>query len=89
MVRKDIGLSFRYYLKKVVLNVSLVTLLASVVPIIAYLLLPDTIASMIIVIIVSLLSAGFVVFFLGLQTNEREFLISRVSGIIKKGKKND
>lgn len=89
MVRKDIGLSFRYYLKKVVFNVSLVTLLASVVPIIAYLMLPDSIASMIIVILVSLLSAGLVVFFIGLQRNEREFLISRVAGIIKKGKKND
>ena len=89
MVRKDIGLSFRVYLKNVVLKVSLVTLLASVVPIITYILMPDTIASMIIVILVSLLSAGVVVFFLGLQQNEREFLISRVAGIIKKGKKND
>ena len=89
MVRKDIGLSFHYYLKHIIINVCLVALLSSLMPIITYLLLPDTIASMILVIIVSILSAGVSVFFLGLQKNERNFLINRVFGIIKKEKKND
>lgn len=85
MVRKDIGLSFRYYLKSVLLNVSLVTIIASILPILMYLFMADTILSMIIVVLVSLLTSGISILYLGLRKTERDFLLGRIRGIIKKG----
>lgn len=84
MVRKDIGLSFWYYLKNVVLNVSIVTLISCLVPLLLYLQLPDTTTNMFVVIAVSLISAGVVILLLGLTKQERSFLLERVSKIVKK-----
>ena len=84
MVRKDIGLSFGYYLKNVILNVSIVTLISCLIPVLLYLQLPDTITNMIVVIVVSLLSAGVVIILLGLTKHERSFLFERVAKIVKK-----
>lgn len=84
MVRKDIGLSFRYYLKNVVLNITIVTLISIIIPVLLYLQLPDTITSMIAVVAVSLLSAGEAILLIGLTKHERAFLLERVLRIVKK-----
>ena len=87
MVRKDIGMSFRYYVKKVWINVSLVTLIACIAPFMVYYLLPENVPSMILIILVALISSGISVLFLGLNKSERIFLFDRILGFIKKDKK--
>ena len=84
MVRKDIGLSFRYYAKTVLFNVGIVTIIASIVPITLYHFMPDSISSMIIVVSVSLLSSGVSIWVLGLRKTERLYLLERLRGFIKK-----
>ena len=84
MVRKDIGLSFRYYLKSVVLNVSIVTFISCIIPVLLYHQLPDTITNMLVVVVVSLLSAGVAILLIGLTKHERVFLLDRISKILKK-----
>lgn len=84
MVKNDIGLSIWYYIKNLIIKVLLVALMSSIFPIIVYFVLPSTILSMIVVILISILSTGIAVIFVGLSQSERLFLWGRIHGIIKK-----
>ena len=84
MTKNDIDLSFRIYLKDVILKVLLVTLMAGIIPVVLYLYLPDTLLNMVIVIAVSLLSVSTSVLFAGMNKQERLFLIEKASSIVRK-----
>ncbi len=84
MTKNDIGLSFRIYLKDVILRVLTVTLLASIIPVSLYIYLPDTLLNMLIVIFISLLSVCVSVLFAGMNSRERVFLLEKVSNIVRK-----
>lgn len=83
MVRKDIGLSFWYYVKNVVLNVLFITLISCIIPVLLYLKLDYSITSMIIVAFVAVVSVGLTVLYLGLNKQERTFILSKVFKIVK------
>jgi len=84
MTKNDIGLSFRLYLKDVILKVLFVTLLASIIPLALYLYIPDSLLNMVIVLVISLMSVISSVLFIGMNKQERLFVLEKVSKIIRK-----
>ena len=81
MVRKDIGLSMREYISRVIIRLVIVTLLSFVPPMLMYILLPDTIWMMIAVILCSCISVAVFVMLLVVTPSERQFIIQYVKGV--------
>lgn len=78
MVRKDIGLSMREYVSRVIVRLVIVTLVSSIGPLIAYALLPENIWTMFVVGIISCTSVALSVMLIGVTPNEREFIMQYV-----------
>ena len=62
----------------------IVCILSSIIPIICFVFFPDTIISMIGVIIISIISVALFVYFLGLNMSERAMVNDGVSALLKK-----
>lgn len=84
IIRPMINLSLRQYFKRAILPCIYVSVVAIILPIISYMVLSQTIASALLVIIVSVLSASFACFALGLDVNERSVIMSKVKGVYHK-----
>lgn len=84
LLRNMINFSIRNYIKKVILQVMLVTLIASIIPfIIANLLDINNIIYGLIACFISLLSALIVVYFLGINSSEKQSIKQIVFNKIK------
>lgn len=77
-LRKMVGLSMRRYLYKVCVNVLIVTLIASVVPILLFLQMPDGIMRFFLMCVLSTLCSITTIYFIGCSRNERDFIKSRI-----------
>lgn len=82
MVRKDIGLSMREYISRVIIRLVIVSILSFVPPMLMYMLLPDTIWMMIAVILCSCISVAVFVMLIGVTPSERQFIIQNVKGVL-------
>ena len=74
IIRWSIGLSLRHYCNEVFVRALLVSIIASILPILAFISLPDTLTSAIIVASISIISVGFCVYRFGLNTREKEII---------------
>lgn len=87
IVHAQIGLPRRKYLKEVIFNVAIVAVLSSIVPIAVHMQMSSGLIRFLIVGFVCVISAGTVVFFIGMSPNERKMFVDYVKvRIIKKGK---
>lgn len=84
IIRPMIHLSIRQYFNRAILPCIYVSFVAIIVPAIFYIFLPKSIIFSFIVIIVSILSASFTCFVVGLDTNERYAIIGKAKNIYKK-----
>lgn len=89
LVCHKIKMSIREYCAKILLRISVVAVVSSIVPILLFLVLPDSIVSTISVIVVSVLSVGVFSYSIGLNTNEKRLLVNKVVAIINHWKKRD
>lgn len=80
-LREMAGLSMRSYLQNVVLNVTVTSLIALILPAITYMMLPSGLARLICVSLCGLLSAGVCSFYIGCTRHEREYLLSKAKTI--------
>lgn len=87
MLRGLIGLSAKRYLKNVYLNVLLVTILSSIAPYALSIYMDEAILPFVVTSIVSLASTAAVVFYIGCNSKEREFVKGKMQIIIRKIKR--
>ena len=72
------------FIKKVYLNVIIVTALSSILPFVLSNLIDENFISFVLLCIVSIVSTLFIEFYVGCTLKERQFVISKVKTIIKK-----
>ena len=84
ILRPLIGLSLRRYYLEVFGRTFVVTVTASVIPLLLFYFMPDTILSMIIIILVSVLSVAVFVYLMGLNKPEKTFVINSIKNTIGK-----
>ena len=77
-LRKMAGLSMRRFLKNVYFNVISVTALSAIVPAIAYKTIPEGLPRFFSVVAISIVSSCAVIYFVGCNSNEREFLLAQI-----------
>ena len=84
MLRGMIGLSSIQYMKKVYLNVIVVTLLSLAVPILLSKYMEETFFSFVVLSLVSIVCTLIVEFYVGCNGKEREFVVDKVKGLKNK-----
>lgn len=84
MLRSMINLRAIDFLKKVVFNVSLVSVAALCIPYFAYKMMPESLLSFLIVTILCLISTVISILFVGCKDGERQFVYSKAKLIINK-----
>ena len=84
MLRGMIGLKARDFIKKVYLNVIIVTVLSSILPFVLSNIIDENFISFVLICIVSIVSTLLIEFYVGCTPKERQFVISQVKTIIKK-----
>lgn len=84
LLRRMIQLPAFEYLKKVYLNVVSVMLLSTVIPVLLSRCLQETFFSFLILSIVSVVITGMIIFYVGFQTEERYFMITRIKNFKRK-----
>ena len=84
MLRDMIGLSVREYLSKVYFNVLAVTIISSILPLFMAIKLKETFINLIYSCFVSVLVSSVVIYFIGCNCKERQFINEKVNTIIKK-----
>ena len=88
IVCHKIKMSKKEYIKHVLLRVVIVAITSAVFPILLYHLLPNTIISMIIIVVVSLLCVVICAYFLGLTQKEKNLITSKIVDIKRSIKRN-
>lgn len=89
MLRGLIGLSSIKFLKKVYLNVILVTIVSSIIPFFLYRNLSDSFSSFMLISIVSIISTAITVFTIGCEKKERALIMEKVKLLKNKLLHND
>ena len=79
-----LGFSISSYLKDVILRILYVALASLILPILLYIYLDPGLTSFVIISCISLLSTSLVIFFIGLASNERRFVINKFNEVISK-----
>lgn len=87
MLRGMIGLSIREYMNKVYFNVLAVTILSAIIPCILSYYLGETFINFIIICIVSVICTFTIIYLVGCDRNERQFVLSKIIAIKDKFKK--
>ena len=87
MLRGMIGLSIREYMNKVYFNVLAVTILSAIIPCILSYYLGETFINFIIICIVSVICTFTIIYLVGCDRNERQFVLSKIIAIKNKFKK--
>lgn len=84
LVCHKIRMSKREYLRKVIFRIAIVTALSAIIPCVLNVILPHTLLSSFMVIIVSIISVVFFSYFLGLSDSEKVFVRNKLDMIIFK-----
>ena len=87
MLRGMIGLSVKKYLRKVYLNVLVVAGISAIIPAFLSSLLCETFTNFILVCIVSVLCSSIVIFYVGCNSKERDFMLFKVNELRNKFRK--
>ncbi|NLK11778.1 MAG: lipopolysaccharide biosynthesis protein [Staphylococcus equorum] len=83
LIRSMISLSLRKFFKEVVVRAFMVTCLSSIIPLLSFLLLEQTLSTFFLVCVLSVLSVSITVFFVGLLPNERQLVLLKINQWIK------
>ena len=78
------SLSIRSFTTQVIIRVSIVTIIALIIPLFLRLYYDDSIGRFIVVVFTSLITTASSVLFIGCTLSERQKIISKIKGIIKK-----
>lgn len=84
MLRELIGLKARDFIKRVYINVVVVTILSAVIPFALASTFEDNIGSFIMLCVVAVSSTSLVEFYVGCTARERQFVVSKVKTIFRK-----
>ena len=87
ILNEKLGISFNQYLKKVLLNVIITGIISSIIPLILYHEIMQPIVRLIVVILGSLVSSLFVIYWIGCTSNERNFVKMKASQFINRFRK--
>ena len=87
MLRGMIGLSVRKYISKVYLNVLVVTILSAIIPCISSYYLSETFINFITICVISVISTFSMIYFVGCNSKERNFILSKIKAIKDKFRK--
>ena len=83
IVHNQVGLPRRLYVKKVLINVIIVAVLASILPVLVHMKMSGVVIRFLVVGIVCVLSVGLVVYFIGINKEERKYLNNYVKSKVK------
>lgn len=84
IIKPIIKLSFREYFHKVLFRLATVTVCSSILPIMAYKLLPVTMLSLIFVCLLCVITVPASVYLLGLEQGEREMVNGKIKSMFRK-----
>ena len=84
IIKPIIKLSLREYLHKVLFRLATVTVCSSILPIMAYKLLPVTMLSLIFVCLLCVITVAASVYLLGLEQGEREMVNGKIKSMFRK-----
>lgn len=87
MLRGMIGLSVREYIGKVYVNVLVVTILSAIIPFVLSFCLKETFVNFFIICVIAILCTFTVMYFVGCNKKERQFILSKIIAIKGKLKK--
>lgn len=87
MLRGMIGLSVRKYISKVYFNVFTVTILSAIIPCVSSYYLNETFINFIFICTISVICTFTVIYFVGCNRKERQFILSKVTAIKDKLRK--
>lgn len=88
MIRPLIRLSLRRYFSEVFFRSFVVTIIASIIPFLLFLWLPESFLSFLVVVLTSVLLVMIVAFFIGMNKVEKQFFIEKIGVFFaKKGNK--
>lgn len=77
-LRTMVGLSVNRFLRKVCMNVLLVTIVAAIVPLFIYMQMSDSLMRFLLISIVTVLCSSFAIYFVGCTNNERLFIKNKL-----------
>lgn len=78
MLRGMIGLSTMHYVKKVYVNVIIVSLLSAIIPVTIYSLMPASFFRFLMIVLSCVLCTALVVFYIGCNKGERHFALQKI-----------
>lgn len=84
MLRDMIGLSIRKYMKKVYLNVLTVTVITAIIPSLLTIQLEETLLDFVLLCLTSLICTGIVIYYIGCNKAERQFILNKLHTIKNK-----
>ena len=87
MLKGMIGLSVREYMSKVYFNVLAVTILSAIIPCLLSSYLSETFISFIMICAISVICTFSVIYLVGCNRNERQFILSKITAIKSKFRK--
>ncbi len=84
MLRSMVGLSIREYIHKVLISIILVSVVSYIIPLFLVFQLNESFPHFILVSIVGMICSILAIYFIGLATNEKKFILQVVQSRIKK-----
>lgn len=84
MLRGMIGLSVRKYMKKVYLNVLVVTIIAAILPFLLAISLEESFLNFVLLCFVALICTGMTIYYVGCNKTERQFVLNKLHTIKNK-----
>lgn len=87
LVCHKINMSIRTYCRKIILRVSVVTVVSAICPLFAYFYLDKTMHSCIIIIALSIIFVLITAYCLGLENNEKQIIDSKIKVLVNRLKK--
>ena len=84
MLRGMIGLSVRKYMKKVYINVFVVTVIAAILPFLLSMKLEESFLNFVLLCFVALICTGVTIYYVGCDKTERQFVLSKLHAIKNK-----
>lgn len=83
MLRFSISLNVSTYVRSVIVNVSIVTVLSSIIPYILKFFLKESLISFLVITIVCFICTSFVILYVGCKKEERKFVYAKVKKVIQ------
>lgn len=83
-LRAMVGLSVNRFLRKVCMNVLLVTFVAAIIPFLIYIQMSDNVIRFLLICIVTVFCSSLTIYFVGCSANERNFIKGKILSIYQK-----